>query len=129
MKILAIDYGTKNIGLALSDDRGKLAFVYKVLTPPVGRRVDVFDEIKKICEKEKVDKIIIGLPIGLSGKKTASTELVEDFVKNIKNKININIEVVDERLSTVQASKLKNSQNNIDELSTQILLQDYLDGK
>jgi len=72
MKILAIDYGTKNIGLALSDDRGKLAFVYKVLTPPVGRRVDVFDEIKKIWGKGKGDKIINGLANGLSGKKTGS---------------------------------------------------------
>jgi len=128
MKILAIDYGTKNIGLALSDDRGKLAFVYKVLTPPVGRRVDVFDEIKKICEKEKVDKIIIGLPIGLSGKNTQTTELALDFIKKLKQELNISVQTVDERLSTVQAGYLESkNKKNINELSAQILLQDYLD--
>lgn len=123
MKILAIDYGTKNIGLALSDDRAKLAFAYKTIND--------FLELKEICNQEKIEKIIIGLPINLSGAKTKSTEMVFNFVKKLKKELNLPVEIVDERLSTVEASRLENkkAQNNIDELSAQILLQSYLDKK
>ncbi len=120
-KILAIDYGTKNIGLALSDNEQKLAFAYKTISD--------FLELKNICNQEKIEKIIIGLPINLSGAKTKSTEMVFKFVKKLKQELkNIPIETVDERLSTEQASKLENkNKKNIDELSAQILLQSYLD--
>lgn len=123
MKVLAIDYGTKNIGLALSDDTQKLAFVYTTLD-----QKDIFSKLKDICEKEGVEKIIVGLPIGLSGRDTEITKLVKNFVNNLKSNLkNINIEIIDERLTTVQASKLENNKNNIDELSAQVLLQAYLD--
>ncbi len=122
MKILAIDYGTKNIGLALSDDEQKLGFAYKT--------INNFLELKNICEKEKVEKIIIGLPINLSGTKTKSTEMVFNFIKKLKKELDLPIETVDERLSTVEAEKIKTKkQKNIDELTAQILLQSYLDKK
>ena len=124
MKILAIDYGTKNIGLALSDDRGKLAFAYRTL---INNKI-IFSNLKKICEIENIKKIIIGLPIGLSGKNTQTTELALDFIKKLKQELNISVQTVDERLSTVQAGYLESkNKKNINELSAQILLQDYLD--
>jgi putative holliday junction resolvase len=124
MKILGIDYGTKNIGLALSDDTQKLAFAYKTLN-----KLNLISELKEICDKEKIEKIIVGLPIGLSGEDTQTTELVKEFINNFKKEINIPVQTVDERLSTVQASRMenKNAQNSIDELSAQVLLQGYLD--
>ncbi|MBU4360430.1 Holliday junction resolvase RuvX [Candidatus Parcubacteria bacterium] len=122
-KILAIDYGTKNIGLALSDDEQKLGFAYKTIN-----NNKIILKLKNICEAEDVEKIIIGLPINLSGAKTKSTEMVFNFVKKLKKELNLPIEMVDERLSTAQALRLENkNKKNIDELSAQIILQAYLD--
>ncbi|MFH1456858.1 MAG: Holliday junction resolvase RuvX [Patescibacteria group bacterium] len=126
MKTLSIDYGTKNIGLALSDDSGRLGFPYKTLN----NNENFFLELSNICNKEKVEKIIIGMPIGLSGRATVTTELVKNFIENLKNKINIDMETVDERLTTVEANKMENkNKRNIDELSAQVLLQSYLSEK
>ena len=161
MKILAIDYGTQNIGLALSDDSQKLAFTYSTLKPDTKyiapckepeeasqKRVNkrLAFEIDEICKKEGVEKVIVGLPINLSGGATSTTQQVKDFIKELKNFLDISVETIDERLSTVQAEKIypvkstkggfasqkfhrvKNKKNkNIDEISAQILLQSYLD--
>jgi putative Holliday junction resolvase len=149
-KILAIDYGTKNIGLALSDDEQKIGFAYQTLKTEFKNKKlkikKIIFDIKKICQLENVERIIIGLPINLSGKETESTKMVFNFVKKIEQELAVPVETVDERLSTVQAERLENKNiypvksprksrgakqfhrvNNVDELSAQILLQSYLD--
>ena len=137
MKILAIDYGSKNIGLALSDDEQKIAFAYKTLnvgayrnTPlPNNTRIQkIISDIKNICEIEKVKKIIIGLPLWLTGDRSKTTELVFDFARQLEQGIGLPVETIDERLSTVEANKLENKNaRNIDELSAQILLAGWLE--
>ncbi len=123
MKVLGIDYGTKNIGLALSDDTQKLAFAYRTLN-----RSNLIPELKDICDKEEVEKIVVGLPTNLSGEETKSAEMVFEFIKQLEEELKIKVEVEDERLSTVQASRLENkTAQNIDELSAQIFLQAHLD--
>ena len=56
MRLLGIDYGSKKIGLALSDESGQFAFSYDV----IANNVKTLDSLAKICDKEKVEKIIIG---------------------------------------------------------------------
>jgi len=130
-KILAIDFGVKNIGLALSDDRQKIAFAYNTLTvrcQSVRCWKKIISDIQNICKLEKITRLIVGMPINLSGQKTKSTEAVFKFVKELENVLDIPIQAEDERLTTVQASRLENKNaRNIDELSAQILLQSYLD--
>ncbi len=133
MKILGIDYGTKNIGLALSDEEQKIAFPHIALN--VGTRRGAFmsntakiiSEMKNICEKERVEKIIVGLPINLSGEKTAATQAVLDFIEELKKFLSIPVETIDERLSTEQAKKLSANKENTDAISAQILLQGWLE--
>ena len=132
MKILAIDYGTKNIGLALSDENQKIAFPFATLQGASRDNNEAFlkvmKDIKNICKLEDVKKIIIGMPVGLSGEKTSTTELVFEFIKELEKYMEIPVEEIDERLSTMQAARLENKNaRNIDELSAQILLQSYLD--
>jgi len=137
MKILAIDYGSKNIGLALSDDEQKIAFAYKTLnvgaycnTPlPNNTRIQkIISDIKNICEIEKVKKIIIGLPLWLTGDRSETTEKVFEFARLLEQGTGLPVETIDERLSTVQANKLENKNaRNIDELSAQILLAGWLE--
>lgn len=131
MKILAIDYGTKNIGLALSDDSAKFAFAYGTLKTSGKTKLaeqKIIEDLRNICEVENAGKIVVGLPLGLSSQNTGSTEKVFNFIKELEDQINLPVTTEDERLTTVQASKLGNqSAQNIDELSAQVLLQSYLD--
>jgi putative Holliday junction resolvase len=121
MKLLGIDFGTKNIGLAMTDEGGEIAFPFKTL------HKNAISEIVEICQQEKIEKIIIGLPINLQGDKTASTTAVEVFIKELKEKIDLPIQTVDERLTTVQAHKIGANKKSADKVSAQILLQNYID--
>jgi putative Holliday junction resolvase len=123
MKLLGIDFGTKNIGIAMTDESGEIAFPLKTL------HKNAISEIVEICSQENIEKIIIGLPINLQGETTASTTAVEIFINELKEKINISIETIDERLSTVQAYKIGANKKSADEVSAQILLQNFLDKK
>jgi len=123
-KILGIDYGTKNIGLAISDQQQQQAFVYDTLK--MSRRL--FAEIKAICAKELVDKIIVGLPLGLQGEYTDKTNEVIYFSEELEERTGLIVETQDERLSTVEALKLNDGQGR-DESAARIILQQYLDKK
>lgn len=131
MKILAIDYGSKNIGLALSDDEMKMAFAYatlRVKTQDFSSWQKIITDIKNICQIERVQKIIIGMPLWLTGDKSQTTEVVFNFARELEQGTGLKVETIDERLSTVQANKLENKNaKNIDELSAQILLAGYLE--
>ena len=121
-KILGIDYGTKNIGLAVSDTLQSQAFAYDTLR----MSPKLLEEIKAICETEKIDKIVIGLPIGLSGNYSDKTEEVLQFIHILESTTKLIVDTEDERLSTVEAHKIQ-SGHQIDEASAQIILQQYLD--
>lgn len=132
-KILAIDYGEKNIGLALSDDEQKFAFAYNTLQVDKRRQTTnktakIMVDLKKICQLEKVIRIVVGLPIGLNGNNTKKTEEVFAFVKELEEELNLPVETEDERYTTVAAARLpQKNARNIDELSAQILLAGYLE--
>ena len=121
-KILGLDYGTRRIGLAISDAGQSQAFAYDTLEVS-GK---TFDQIKKICDKELIDKIVVGLPLGLSGEYTAKTEEVICFIEALENQTKIVVETEDERLSSVEAMGRKDGQG-IDEGAAQIILQQYID--
>jgi len=133
MRILAIDYGDVRIGLALSDPLGITA--QPLLT--IENNKNVFEEIKKIVQKYSVEKIIAGLPINMNGSYGSSSEKVFSFIEQLKNFVNIDIEFIDERLTTEQAEKTliesdisrKKRKKNIDKITAAIILQTYLERK
>jgi len=132
-KILAIDYGARHIGLALSDDEKGFAFPYNTINVKcqmsnVKCIEKIVEDINKICKLEDVERIVVGMPINLSGERTKTTEMVFNFVKELEKELDVPIDVEDERLTSVQAGKLQNKNaHNEHELSAQILLQSYLD--
>jgi putative Holliday junction resolvase len=130
-RILSIDYGEKRIGMAVSDESAVLASGLGSIENK-GESF-VISEIKKICGENKVGKIVVGRPLGLSGQKTNQTEKVEKFANTLERKVKLPIELVDERFTSVLAKKYilekgrKRSKEKVDTLSAKILLQDYLD--
>ena len=87
MKILGIDYGAKWVGLAISDDGRLLAFAYKTLE----NNSKVFSVLNEIVKKEDIYKIVIGLPLNKKMKKTPQTIEVENWAKQLTDKIKISV--------------------------------------
>ena len=121
MKILAIDYGKKWIGLAISDDGHKLAFAYKTLE----NDSKVFSVLNEIVKKEEIYKIVIGLPINKKMEKTPQTIEVENWAKELAGKIKIHINFENEIFTSKAADKL--GVKNQHAAAAAIFLQSYLD--
>lgn len=133
MKILGIDYGEKRIGLALSDISNTVARSLKVLKRNATR--SWLGEIKAIVDKNKIEKIVIGLPKNMNGSIGEKGKEVLAFVKVLGKVVRVPIVTWDERLTTVSAEKVllqaelsrKKRKDILDKLSACIILQNYLD--
>lgn len=124
MRVLGIDYGTKRIGLAISDETQTLAREYDILSP-----AKFWDSVQEIVESEQVSEVVLGWPIGMSGQVTSKTKEVEEFQKKLQSVVPVPVKPIDERLSSAMAAHLAGTDENIDSLAAQIFLQNYLDGK
>ena len=132
-RYLAIDHGSKRIGLALSDPMKIIAKPFRTIT--YDNLDDFFNILFKIIKEEEVECIILGFPIGMNGQETIQTKQVLEFQKKIKLKINIPILLQDERLSSLSAEKslieqkVKTGYNKseIDKTAAAIFLQQFLD--
>lgn len=122
MKILGIDYGTKRIGLAISDETQTLARELNILSPK-----DFWQTINALVTEEGIERIIIGLPLNMSGEPTHITIDVQEFSDRLQQKITVPVEFMDERLSSVMAEHMPGGRINVDSLAAQIILQNYLD--
>lgn len=137
-KYLALDFGVKRIGVAISDEHKLIAFPRDYFT----NEKNVFEKIIDLVIKEKVSKIIIGLPLNFKSKETDITKKAKDFGNKLNlliklKKLNIEIIFFDERFtSSIAQNKMINSDYSkknrrekgiLDSLSAQIILQDYLD--
>src|SRR5579863_10547292 len=91
-KIMAIDYGTVRIGIALSDERHVIATPLRTLI----NKKDVMDEILKITIRNNVEKIIVGLPLKEDGSDSRMTKQVRDFAERLQDKIPLTVELYDE---------------------------------
>ncbi|HLD27319.1 MAG TPA: Holliday junction resolvase RuvX [Patescibacteria group bacterium] len=118
-KILGIDYGSSKVGLALADLAVGVAMPWKVV-----KAKDLNIESLKDCLKaEEIDKIVVGLPLGMSGGETAQTKEVKRFIQKLKDNLEIEVVSHDERLSTVEAAK----KGKDDAVAAMYILQGYVD--
>jgi len=118
-KILGIDYGGRKVGLAMAD--GRVAVPWKILESK-----NCLDEISVIVSNEKIEKVVVGWPLNMSGEKTAQTEVVERFISDLKNRISVEVISRDERLTSVQAQK-QGVKGDDDAVAAMHILQSYLD--
>jgi len=124
MKILAIDYGDKHIGLAISDETRTIAVPYKTLE----NNKALFDALIKICTDENIKKIIVGIPVGFQGEteQTRKTKLfLQKLTEYIANK-NIKIEGYNEVFTSKIAKDRGKISGDIHQNSAVILLEDVL---
>ena len=134
-RILAIDYGRKRTGVAVSDAMQIIA--NGLTTVPTH---ELLDFITGYVQKEPVERILVGLPKQMNNEASESMKYIDPFVRSLKKRLpEIPVEFVDERLTSVLAHrtmleaglKKKDRQNKalVDEISATIILQTYLESK
>lgn len=133
-KIMAIDYGSKRTGIAVTDD---LQLIASGLTTVSTK--EIFKFLKSYFEENEVELIVLGDPKRLDGSPTHSTELVQTFKKKLGITFSKQVVMVDERFTSKMAFqtmidsglKKKQRQNKalVDEISATIILQSYLETK
>ena len=126
MKILGLDYGEAKIGLAIGEVVSGVATPFGVIKN-LGWN-NLADEIKKICEKERIEKIVVGVPVKPQAIESTQIKKVDDFINLLKEKTGLEVHGQDERFSTQEAQKLiAKNRSKDDDLSAMLILQNYLD--
>jgi putative Holliday junction resolvase len=125
MRVLALDHGTARIGCAISDPSGTLATPLPVVEPPVARAV------ADLVGKHEVERIVVGLPLHLSGEEGSQAALTRTFCIELEALVDVPVETYDERLTTrmAEASKREGAAAAPDSLAAAHLLQAYLAGQ
>src|SRR3989344_4978571 len=99
MRYLGIDYGSKRVGLALSDEEGKMAFPYKI----VPNDLTLVDTVHNICGQEEVSAIVLGESHDLSGQPNKIMGSIEEFKRNLEGELDLPIYFENEFMTTVEA--------------------------
>ena len=133
MKIMAIDYGDARTGIAFSDILGMLASPSQVIKESYQPKL--VTKLVEIIDKEKPAKVVIGLPRNMDGTYGFRCDDCRSLANALKEKVNIDIDFEDERLTTVMAHDILSSnnvrgqkrKNVVDAVSAVMILQSYLD--
>ena len=134
-RILAVDLGEQRIGLALSDPTGNIAGGLRTIRR--GLRDEEMAAINAVIAREDVARVIVGMPLSMSGQPGVQAELTRRWVAVLQQSIAVPVEVLDERLTSVQAHrsldsmgvKRRQHRQHVDEIAATLLLQGYLDGQ
>jgi putative Holliday junction resolvase len=135
MRILALDHGSKRVGLAISDELGLIAQPLEFLdAQPVE---EFMRRLKDIVDTRQVGEILVGMPRNMNGTYGPAAEKAREFVAALKTVLTIPIKTWDERLTSVQANRAlmeagmrrDKRREKVDQTAAAILLQSYLDSR
>ena len=133
MKLMAVDYGDKRTGIALSDVRQMLASPYSVINESYLPKL--VDKLSEIIDAEKPEKVIIGLPRNMDGSYGYRCDECKALGEAVAEKCCIAVEYQDERLTTVMAHNVlsdnyvrgQKRKDTVDAVSAVMILQSYID--
>jgi|TARA_B110000914_G_scaffold138082_1_gene120830 putative Holliday junction resolvase len=131
-KILAIDYGSKRVGVAITDSLKIIATGLSTVST-----INIYSFLEEIIQKEKISHIVIGLPKNLDNSNTDSTYEISVFINKLKQLYaNIVVDSIDERFTSLMAKKIilssgvnkkrRRDKALVDQVSATIILQSYL---
>ena len=137
MKYLGLDLGTKTLGVSISDINGKISLPLTTIRYNNENYNYLIRELEKIVLENKIEKIVLGLPKNMNNTIGERALKTLDFKEMIEKNLNIEVNMQDERLSTVSSEKFlisndisrKKRKQVIDKMASQIILQSFLDIK
>lgn len=131
-RILAIDYGVKRIGIAISDPLK----IFSIPLITLNNDPNLWTEIKKIFNKYNIKEVVVGLPLREDGAKSKITVQVEKFALEFEKELKIKTQFIDERYSSaiawehiiegVPSKKKRRNKSLIDKKAAAVILDDYL---
>ena len=133
MRVLAIDFGMKRMGLAVSDALGITAQGLRTLQRT--RLDDDLEKIRQLTEEYATERVLVGNPIGHGGGETAMSRKAAEFAEKLRRRLTCPVQLWDERLTSVEANRalretgltLGKRQKAVDRVAATLLLQSYLD--
>lgn len=134
MRALGIDLGERRIGVALSDSAGTMATPYEVVQRS-GDRARDHARIAALAEEAGAEMLVVGLPLSLDGSKGPAALSVEAEAEELRGRVALPVELWDERLSTVEATRRLRAagvrgtkrRHVVDQVAATVILQSWLD--
>lgn len=134
-RVLAIDFGKVRAGIAISDELGLYAHARPALDAT--NRKPLLAALTQIIRDEGVERLLIGLPLELSGDRGPAARRALQFAQELADATGIEVELIDERLSTVEAGRQlrasgvagRKQKAMVDGVAASVLLQSWLDGR
>ncbi|MGH2834555.1 MAG: Holliday junction resolvase RuvX [Solirubrobacteraceae bacterium] len=129
MRVLALDYGSARCGCALSDSTGTIATPIETVENPTSRRG--MAALRTLIETREVQRVIVGLPLSLSGTETAQTRETRSFAQRLESQLagHVPVEMHDERFTTRMAERMDHASSSEDSLAAALLLESWLQKK
>jgi len=135
MRILALDHGTKRVGVAVSDELHLIAQPLEYIAPEPFAAF--LKRLKEILRDKEIELILIGLPRNMDGSYGPAALKVQEFAAALKDAVAVPLKLWDERLTTTQAQKFliqggmrrDKRKEKVDQTAAAILLQSYLDSQ
>ncbi len=134
MRILALDHGSKRIGVAVSDETRTIAQPLEYI--PAGPFADFLARLRQLIREKEIGLILVGLPRNMDGSYGPAAEKVQTFVAALREAVVVPVKTWDERLTSAQANRVliqggvrrDKRKEKVDQTAAAILLQSYLDG-
>jgi len=123
MRFIGIDYGKKNVGVAISDEMGLMAFPEVVLK----NDKSLILSIQKICEEKDVKKIILGESLNFQGKPNKIMEGISSFKEELGKRLSLPVTFESEFLTTREATRIQKESETTDASAAALILQSFLD--
>ena len=137
MRILGLDYGSKTVGVAMTDALGMTVQPYKTIQRDRESKLrQTLSEIAEIVEQYQIKKIVMGLPLNMDDTEGDRAAKTRDFAEKLKLRVAVPIEFTDERLTTTEAEEIldqsgiprSEQKKVIDQVAAQLILEQYLRG-
>lgn len=137
MRILGLDYGSKTVGVAMTDALGMTVQPYKTIQRDRESKLrQTLSEIAEIVEQYQIEKIVMGLPLNMDDTEGDRVAKTRDFAEKLKLRVAVPIEFADERLTTMEAEEIldqsgiprSEQKKVIDQVAAQLILEQYLRG-
>lgn len=138
MRIMGLDFGSKTVGVAISDPLLITAQAHEIIRRDKENHLrKTLTRIEELCIEFEVEKIVLGLPLHMNGDEGVRAELSREFRESVERRTGIPVVMLDERLTTVEADEImmevgirrENRKEYVDMIAAQIILQDYLDNE
>jgi putative Holliday junction resolvase len=123
LRVVALDYGSARCGVAVSDPTGTLATPRDPVLRPATKKG--FAALRAVIAELEAERVVVGLPLSLSGRDSAQTIEVREFVDRLARSISIPVELYDERFTTSLAARVGGS-TSLDSRAAATLLDEWL---